>query len=203
LDTSPKNTLFQGRRINSNRYPRGWNNCDPIPRNARWNDLVKSVDSFLGELEQTPQLELVSMCSYSSSSSIDEQLTEYYRDIERKVDSYSNRFCGGSTNVTSGMDRGISTLTNDRYTRAYTSKTMVVMTDGNHNRGASPTTAATRAREKDITIHTITFSDGANQQLMKKVAEIGNGKHWHAPSGSKLEEIFKEIARNAPTLLTF
>ncbi|PQO36546.1 vWA domain-containing protein [Blastopirellula marina] len=190
-------------RLDRNSYEAGWKSNDPVPAAARWWALVDSVDGFLAELENTPQLELVSLSTYNSSASIDEQLTDKYSKITKAIEKYSKRFPDGSTNITAGMDQGISTLQNKKYARPYASKTMVVMTDGNHNYGSSPTTAAYDAADADIVVHTITYSDSANQTLMQEVARIGGGQHWHAPDEAKLQEIFREIARNAPTLLTY
>ncbi|MFI4875045.1 MAG: VWA domain-containing protein [Blastopirellula sp. JB062] len=190
-------------RINRTRYESGWRSYDPVPPRARWWALVDSVDGFLAELEQTPQLELVSLSTYNSRATIDVQLTDRYSRVERAIDDYSNRYPDGSTNITSGMAKGIATLQNRNYARPYASKTMVVMTDGNHNYGSSPTSAAYDAANDDIVVHTITYSNNANQYLMREVARIGGGQHWHAPDGRELEEIFREIARNAPTLLTY
>ena len=56
--------------------------------------------------------------------------------------------------------------------------------------------------QKNIAVHTITFSSGANQVLMKTVAKIGGGKHWHADDQAGLIAVFKEVANNLPTLIT-
>ncbi|CAN0494214.1 unnamed protein product, partial [Hapterophycus canaliculatus] len=48
----------------------------------------------------------------------------------------------------------------------------------------------------------ITFGGGANQDAMREVATIGQGKHYHANSGSELVSKFEEIANNLPTILT-
>ncbi|WP_186767422.1 vWA domain-containing protein [Blastopirellula retiformator] len=190
-------------RIDRRTYEYGWRSNDPVPARARWWALVDSVDGFLSELESTPQLELVSLSTYNSGASINKNLTDKYSKISKALDKYSKHYPDGSTNITAGMDRGIQTLQNKKYARPYASKTMVVMTDGNHNYGSSPTNAAYDAAENDIVVHTITYSNSANQYLMREVARIGGGQHWHAPGEEDLEEIFREIARNAPTLLTY
>jgi hypothetical protein len=54
----------------------------------------------------------------------------------------------------------------------------------------------------NLTIHTVTFGEGADQDLMQDVAVIGGGNHYHAANGSELVAIFEEIANNLPTILT-
>jgi hypothetical protein len=53
-----------------------------------------------------------------------------------------------------------------------------------------------------VTIHTVTFGAGADQDAMQSVAEAGYGRHYHAEDGDELVEIFEEIANNLPTILT-
>lgn len=80
---------------------------------------------------------------------------------------------------------------------------MVVMTDGNHNRGTDPDdVAVTLMSTGNLDIQTVTFGGGANQQAMIDVANIGNGNHYHAESGAQLASVFEEIANNLPTILT-
>ena len=68
------------------------------------------------------------------------------------------------------------------------------MTDGQHNTGRSPVVAAVDAAELGIEVYTVTFSRHASQGAMVDTAEAGNGKHFHAPDGDSLEDIFREIA---------
>ena len=52
-----------------------------------------------------------------------------------------------------------------------------------------------------LTIHTVTFSPGAEQWRMQSVAAIGNGIHIHANDVSQLVDTFEEMARTAGVLL--
>ena len=79
---------------------------------------------------------------------------------------------------------------------------MVVLTDGHQLGGRSPVTAAEDAALQGITVHTITFSDGANQSQMQAVAEAGGGNHYYAADEAALEDVFREIALTLPVLLT-
>ena len=54
--------------------------------------------------------------------------------------------------------------------------------------------AARDAAAQDIMIHTVTFSDEAQQGLMRQTAEAAGGQHFHAPDAAALERIFREIA---------
>ena len=75
------------------------------------------------------------------------------------------------------------------------------MTDGNFNVGGTPVPSAQLAAGRDHTIHTITFSSGANQAIMRQVANIGGGIHLHADDAGDLSEAFREIARTLEVIL--
>ena len=69
------------------------------------------------------------------------------------------------------------------------------MTDGIYNEGGTPVPAAETAEGRGHRIHTITFSIGADQEIMQEVALIGNGLHIHADDSSDLAEAFRTIAQ--------
>ena len=169
------------------------------PGGNRWNDLKKAVRKFMDTLNQTPQSEQVGLATYSTSASLDEQLTMNYNQVLNRVDNTRVR---GWTAIGLGMRQGISGLQNPSTARPVAAKTLVVMTDGRHNRGVNPRVVADEARAANITVHTITFSSGANQNLMRQVAQRGGGKHWHADDQGELVRVFEEVANNLPTLIT-
>jgi Mg-chelatase subunit ChlD len=150
-------------------------------------------------LDTTSQEEQVSIASYSSSATLDTYLEKNFNIIRETVDGLNT---GGSTAIGRGMNEGIQALIHAA-ARPYASKTMVVMTDGMHNSGISPVDVAISLMSAyNLTIHTVTFGEGADQDLMEDVAAIGGGKHYHAATGTELVAIFEEIANNLPTILT-
>lgn len=164
-----------------------------------WESLVVAVDAFLNVLEQTPQNEQVSVASYSSNATLDIYLTHDYQSVRDTVASLRPT---GATAIGKGMQKGELAFKHAN-ARPFASKTMVVMTDGNHNNGIRPETVAQSMMANDnVTIQTVTFGRGSNQADMKTVARIGQGKHYHAESGSDLVAAFEEIANNLPTILT-
>lgn len=182
--------------------PRGWVFCDPAPPNSRWLDVVAAVDVFLQELATSPSNELVSLSSYNDVSITDHDLTSDYDLIRRALVPYTNSFCAGGTNIGGGINEGASSLVLSPNARPNAVKVIVLLTDGIHNTGYNPKTAANAAVTGGVVIHTITFSDEADQPLMQSVASLGGGKHFHATSAKDLIAIFQEIAKQLPTLLT-
>jgi Flp pilus assembly protein TadG/uncharacterized protein YegL len=166
----------------------------------RWRNLKRAVTAFLDALASTPQDELVGVATYSSSSTLDENMTLDYARLMTTIDELS---VGGATAIGRGIQDGIAGVTDPSFARANAAKTIVVMTDGQHNRRVLPEYVARTAHNTyGITVHTITFSKGADQSHMQLVARKGGGRHWHADDQAELIAVFEEIANNLPTLLT-
>ena len=165
----------------------------------RWNDLLAAVDAFLIALENTPMDEQVALVSYETMSTIDHELTLQYSDIRARVGTLRP---AGATGIGFGLRNGLTAVTNPSHRRVFAARTIVVMTDGHHNSGVNPTNIAALCAQQNVTVHTVTFSAGANQAHMKEVARVGGGKHWHAATRNSLINAFREIANNLPTLMT-
>lgn len=124
---------------------------------------------------------------------------------------------GGSTNIADGISKGIEVLSSSEghYGRPGAAHIMVLLTDGQANlypkdkdcwgwsvgdkatdeekAAACVIYYAQQAANSDILIYTITLGWGADQELMKQVAEITKGKHFHAPDAGALNSIFEEL----------
>jgi hypothetical protein len=194
-------------------YPPGGDYCKrPHPSLSRWAAAEDAVDVFLTEIGKTLQSEQVGFVSYASpgtwcsgtynAADIEIELTPTYGDVATAVKNRGKQPIPGGTSISAGIDKGIDVLTNPTTARPHAVKTMIVLTDGIHNSGPAPINSAYVAQDESITIHTITFSDGADQQQMKEVAEATKGNHYHAPDAESLKDIFKEIAATLPVVLT-
>lgn len=170
---------------------------------SKWRELVDAVEVFLVTLDGTPLSEQVGLVTFSTDSRIDEQMNLDYSTVRNEMDSITNNFRGGYTAIGRGIIDGVQVLTDTSTARAFATKTMIVMTDGIHNTGVHPVAEAQIAQDTyGITVHTITFSSGADQTTMQAVANAGDGNHWHADNGTQLQLVFEEIARTLPTMLT-
>jgi Ca-activated chloride channel homolog len=163
---------------------------------GRFPALQNALNSFLTELSRTSQKELVSLTVYSTTSRKKLDLTNNLAAISN---SFASERPAGFTAIGEGLKTGIATLKDKNFARPFASKTVILMTDGNQNTGESPDAVA--LRNKDLTVHTITFSQGANQSLMRRVADITGGTYLHAETNEQLERAFREIARQLAVLL--
>lgn len=206
--------------------------CGPLRDDSRFAALARAVREFAAELDRTPQLEQVCLASYSSPvriacrccdsgcNSVSERCrggTSYFLQFP-EAESHSDlsgdtnvllpplgsmlsRGIGGSTAIGSGLNAGLDAVLGPN-SRPFAAPTIVLMTDGVHNRGVAPEVVAQRAADLGIVVHTITFSRGADQARMREVARITGGIHLHADTEDDLLESFREIANTLPVMLT-
>jgi Flp pilus assembly protein TadG len=170
------------------------------PWNTRWDSLSAAVDAFLETLVRTIPEEQVALVWFDHQVGTAVDLTLNYADIQAAMDQLTPR---GSTAIGRGLAEGVGALQNELTARPYAHKTTVLMTDGHHNTGERPDSVATRELEDHhFMIHSVTFGEGADQQLMQSVADIGGGRHWHAPDDGALQAAYVDIANDIPTVLT-
>ncbi|MDB4534809.1 VWA domain-containing protein, partial [Vicingaceae bacterium] len=172
---------------------------DSGPPNSRWSALDAAVDAFLDVLDGTDQEERVSLATFASSARLDIDLSDDFNQVRSTV---SNIRPYGATAVGQGMEEGLPAIIGS-LGRPWAAKTIVVLTDGQNNKWPEPVDVARDIVDAyNVTIHTVTFSDGAAKTEMAEVAAVGGGKHYHADNVDELIDIFEEIANNLPTVIT-
>ena len=177
----------------------------PVPT-SRWMSLDSAVEVFLRELESTPVRERVGMVTFAENANrdvngvmvsipqvtLDSPLSRDLNLVRGNMDRLNGTLWFGGTNITSGLREA-----RDHFRASGSSnveKVIICLTDGVHNSGDEPFDEATQCQVEGITVHTITFSEGANQQDMLLTAENGGGGHSHAPDEATLKTIFKRLA---------
>lgn len=165
---------------------------------GRIEGLRNALDVFLTELDQTSQKERLSLTVYSTQERKVQELTS---DLQLIRDAFAREIPEGFTAIGAGLSAGIDSVANDPGARPFALKSVIVMTDGKQNRGTSPDLVVGQAVAAGVVVHTITFSEGANQALMRDVADEGNGIHLHAEDDDELLESFKTIANQLQVLL--
>lgn len=165
---------------------------------AKFAELRAAIGVFTTTLGTTPVEEFVGLASYSDTATTDVMMTPDLRPIDA---AFLTMPVAGFTSISAGMDAGEVVLRSGR-PRGFVDRTMIVMTDGNHNRGPEPRLSATRLAADGVVIHTITFGSDADIPRMREVARIGSGRHFHALTGIELQRIYREIALSLSTMIT-
>ena len=178
--------------------------CSPPRRTSRWVALADAVQVFIRELNNTEAQERValvtfgdvipsSFCGGMPAATLDETLTDNTARIAGRMNGWSRGVWNGNTNIAAGMELGTSALLNNSNGRRLAEKIMFVLTDGQATNNMT-LSAATRVASQGIKISTITFSVDADQNLMRRVAAIGDGVHLHANTSEELAEVFRQLA---------
>ncbi|MCA9177965.1 MAG: VWA domain-containing protein [Planctomycetales bacterium] len=204
-------------------YPTGTGPNDMLISSApadgsRWRTLESAIGAFLDTVAAVNSTQRVALVTWGSditlqsyegnltgrtfpAAVIDAGLSTNLSPIRSAVLNRGQDIMLGGTNMTAGMQLGVSVLTGAG-SHQFAKKTMILMTDGKWNQGNNPISTANNARAAGITIHTVTFLDAADQTDMKKVAKATGGTHYHASDAAALEDAFRELARNLPIVLT-
>ncbi len=182
--------------------PPGWNFGDPVPDPSRWLEAVDAVKVFLKELTDSSANEQVALTTYNESAFDDLQVTTDYALVMNALDTYTQSFQVGGTNIGDGIGFGVNNLMSSPNRRDWAVRVLIVLTDGIHNWGPDPVGMTNYAVDNEVVVYTVTFAAEADQAKMQDVANVGGGKHYHATDSKSLKAVFTEIARNLPVLLT-
>lgn len=171
----------------------------PSGSGTRLSALKDAVNIFLDEVQASSPSTLLSLVAYSTTAEKIRDLTPNFNAIRKDVDKFN---AGGFTAIGNALTMGSDSLVFDAHNRSFAFKTVILMTDGNHNTGPSPDVTVATAVSRGQTVHTITFSAGANQTLMKAVANATDGGiHIHADDAADLAAAFRAIARTLSVTL--
>jgi Ca-activated chloride channel homolog len=184
---------------------------------SRWAALRKSVDQFIDIIETAPMPPRVSLVTWSSEIGtnttefaltgqtevevfLDQDIDLDKKEVKGKTKKRSEKVMLGGTNMAAGIDSGRNVLTSSKV-RPLAQKTMILMTDGQWNRGRDPIQAAYDAKNQGIVIHTIAFLTQSTN-TMRQIAEITGGRYYDSDNAAELEQAFLDLALTLPIVLT-
>ena len=187
----------------------------PHPTGSRWAAANNAVDAFLAEANSAFRKPKIALVSWGSdivdnranprvwrAVTLEAQLKDHYNLIENKMRQLSSKMMIGGTNLSAGLDEAKDHITSRQHSRTSATKTIILMTDGEWNQGRPPQESARDCLSAGVIVHTVTFLPGSDQRTMKEVAQIAGGRHFHAENEAQLREVFQELARNLPVVLT-
>ncbi len=183
----------------------------PHPTGSRWAKLVDALEVFRQVVDRRDLNARIGLVSYSSNYTFGLLTsTRVTTDQSMSPDTYrfvdAARAIGlnciiGDTNIGAGINRGVAVVTAPATSRLTANRTIVLLSDGRRTEGADPVARAQVAAESRITVHTVSFGDGADQQVMQQIAAVTGGNHYHANSGAELQSAFEQIAEELPAVL--
>lgn len=150
-------------------------------------NLKTALESFVRNMNDGTTVSLV---AFNDSA---RPLTELTQDKALLLSEISALSSGGGTNITSGIEAGIESLS-----PAPGGKIMLLMTDGQSNVDFS---VVSEANEKGIVIHTIGFGS-VNDSLLEQIAEQTGGQYVKADSSSELSNVYASLQRVIGHVLT-
>lgn len=173
------------------------------------NQLKRSVNLLCSELQRQRGGDRVGVATYSTTASLLSPLSLDIAQVNSRVKTIREN---GSTNISAGMTIGRTEL--QRNGRAGAGRLMVVLTDGLVNQPVSAAVGrpmvlqeARRAADDKLPILTISFGAASDPVLMREVANIASGVHFHVSGNSfasqeeELRAVFLKVAANRPLQL--
>lgn len=154
-------------------------------------DAKAAAKEFMGNLVSNSKVGIV---SFATSSTVDCGMTslnvyDNKISVNRKIDSM---VAEGWTAMGNGMNDANNLLMNNG--RPGAKKVMIVLTDGETNRGTDPEDSIPIANENGITIYTIGLGD-VDEPLLRHIASETGGKYYYTPDSSNLGAIYASIAQ--------
>lgn len=142
--------------------------------------------------------------SFADNSSVIRPLSDYSSEQEREVSkTISNlEITGQYTNLVTGVEAAKEMLDKDRRERS--SQVIVLMSDGKmepHPRAGTPEFISRilfefylpELKSKGVKIHTLSFSDQADKDLLRQIAAATEAVSWFTPTADKIHESYAEL----------
>jgi uncharacterized protein (TIGR03503 family) len=142
--------------------------------------------------------------SFADNSTVVRPLSDYAEDQERDIyKSISNlEITGQYTNLVTGIEAAKEML--EKNHRERSSQVVVLMSDGKmepHPRAGTPEFISRilfefylpELKSKGVKIHTLSFSDQADKDLLRQIAAASDAVSWFTPTADKIHESYAEL----------
>ncbi len=175
----------------------GWNDYPAIDVNVYVKEpptkmnAAKDAGTGFVDFNGWAEEDQLGLVSYSSSATLDEQLTTNRNAVKNEISQLS---AGGSTATGEGIQEATDELTSAR-ANPDALKFQVLLSDGQTNTGINSSTAAQNAANEGIIIYTVGFGTDADEGELQNIADITGGEYYAAEDPGALEEVFTLIAQ--------
>jgi Ca-activated chloride channel family protein len=162
------------------------------------NTRLAAAKLVLAQFVRSLEGDRVGLVAFQSSALTLSPLTHDYTALQRRITSLDSGLLPDGTAIGLGITEGL-TLLNDSPAR---SRVIVLLTDGQNNRGEiNPATAAQAAEALGVTLYTIGFIGNeagfgvavADQRQLTAIAELTGGRYFDARTEGELLEAYRTI----------
>lgn len=174
----------------------------PVPAGARWQVAKAGIQEMLTTFRNSAPQERVALTTFNNISLLNLPLSSDYLALESALAFHSTAYLGGLSSLADGLNSAMTMLTNVGTARAWSSRVILLVSDGNENFGAGAMNMARQAAQSNIMVYTISVGGDANQRLMSDLAAAAHGRYLHAEMPDEFVGAIDEVNRHLPVLIT-
>lgn len=174
----------------------------PVPPTARWQIARAGIQEALANFRNSPPQERVAFTTFNNVSLLNLPLSSDYMAVESALAFHSTAYLGGLSSLADGMNSAMTMLSNPITARAWSSRVLLVVSDGNENFGAGAMNMARKASQSNIMVYTVSVGSDANKRLMSDLAAAAHGRYLHADTPAQFVQVVEEVNRHLPVLIT-
>lgn len=192
----------------------------PHPTASRWAALSGAIDLYFEEVAQANSPPRTGLVTWASEMWLGPPVYKQFEEatlevavpsgdqgdwnsnlahIRNAVRRIGNNPLAGDTNLSAGLDKAVAALS-ELEVGAFSSKAVILLTDGQWTSGRHPRDAAADARDAGIAVHTITMLTEFQDDI-EEVSRITGGRHFRAQNEDELRQAFRDLARSFPVVL--
>lgn len=164
---------------------------------TRWNAVKSIMKSFITERKS----DKMGLVFFASNAYIQVPFTKDLPVVQTMLDEADVGMAGQLTNIGKAVVKGMDMFERD----SIPTKVMLLLTDGvDAGTSIAPLDAASMAKKNDIVIYTVgignpgSSSSDLDENTLKEIADLTNGKYFRAKDAETLENIYKELETLEP-----
>ena len=176
------------------------------------NRLEAAKQAAHAYLDAAPATMRVGLVSFSNTAMVNATPTEDHAAVARAIDSLDLR---NGTAIGEGLDLALDQLVQSAPVATEEQQgvgeeqapgLVVLLSDGQSTAGMPPESAATRAVQQQVKVHTVGIGErgaapvvgrgqrvGLDEQTLQEISETTGGRYFYAGETSELEEIYSDL----------
>lgn len=174
----------------------------PVPPTARWQIARAGIQEVLHTFRNSAAQERVAFTTFNNVSLLNLPLSSDYLPVESALAFHGTAYLGGLSSLADGLNSAITMLSSMGSARAYASRVILLVSDGNENFGVGAMNIASKAAQSNIMLYSISLGSDANKALMSDLATTAHGRYLHAQTPAQFVQAVDEVNRHLPVLIT-